>query len=131
MSGDAIIEPLFKMLKNCWKRGIFPDEWKKGNIVPIFKKGDKQNIKNYRPVALLPICSKIFERVMYVNMLQYFSDNNLISPRQSGFRPGDSCINQILSITHDIFTSFDNGLKVRGAFLDISKAFGMARSTYV
>ena len=56
-------------------------------------------------------------------MLKYFLDNNLISPKQSGFRPGDSCINQLLSITHDIFTSFDNGLEVRGVFLDISKGF--------
>ena len=50
-------------------------------------------------------------------------DNNLISPKQSGFRPGDSCINLLLSITHDIFISFDNGLERRGVFLDISKAF--------
>ena len=56
-------------------------------------------------------------------MLKYFLDNNLISPKQSGFRPGDSCINQLLSITHDISTSFDNGLEVRRVFLDISKAF--------
>ena len=57
MSSDAIIESLFKIFKNCLKCGIFPDDWKKGNIS---KKGDKQNIKNYRPVSLLPICSKIF-----------------------------------------------------------------------
>ena len=54
-------------------------------------------------------------------MLKYFVDNP-ISPKQSGFRPDDSCINQLLSITHDIFTSFDNDLEVRGVFLDISKA---------
>ena len=56
-------------------------------------------------------------------MFKYFLDNNLLSPKQSGFRPGDSCINQLLSITHDIFNSFDNSLEVRGIFLDISKAF--------
>ena len=56
-------------------------------------------------------------------MLKYFLDNNLVSPKQSGFRPGDSCINQLLSITPDIFTSFDKALEVRGVFLDISKAF--------
>ena len=56
-------------------------------------------------------------------MSKYFIDNNLITPKQSGFRTGDSCINQLLSITHDIFNSFDNGLEVRGVFLGISKAF--------
>ena len=84
---------------------------------------DQQNIKNYRPVSLLPIYSKIFELIIYDNMLKYFLDNNLVTPKQSGFRPGDSCINQLLSITHYIFTSFDKGLEVRGVFLDISKAF--------
>ena len=49
--------------------------------------------------------------------------NNLISPNQSGFQPGDSCINQLLSITHEIYNSFDEGLEVRSVFLDISKAF--------
>ena len=124
VSGDAIIEPLFKLFKNCLKCGIFPDDWKKGNIGPIFKKGDKQNIKNCRPVFLLPICSKIFERIIYDNMLKHFLDTNLITSKQSGFGPGDSCINQLLSITHDICTSFDNGLELRVVFLDISKAFG-------
>ena len=56
-------------------------------------------------------------------MLEYFLYNNLISPKLSVFRPGDSGIKQLLSITHDIFTSFDKGLGVRGVFLDISKAF--------
>ena len=56
-------------------------------------------------------------------MLKYFLDNNLITPKQSGFRPGDSCVNQFLSITNGIFTSIDDGLEVRGVFLDISKAF--------
>ena len=95
-------------------------DWKKGNIAPTFKKGKKQHIKNYRPVSLLPICSKIFERIIYD---KYLLDNNLISPKQSGFRPGDFCINQLLSITHDVFISFDNDFEVRGVFLDISKAF--------
>ena len=56
-------------------------------------------------------------------MLKYFLDNNLISPKQSEFRPGYSCTNQLLSITHNIFTPFDNGLEIRGVFLDISNAF--------
>ena len=56
-------------------------------------------------------------------MFTFFTENNLISPDQSGFRPGDSCVNQLLAITHEIYKSFDEGFEVRGVFLDISKAF--------
>ena len=56
-------------------------------------------------------------------MFTFFTEKNLISPNQSGFRPGDSCVNQLLAITHEIYKSFDEGLEVRGVFLDISKAF--------
>ena len=56
-------------------------------------------------------------------MFKHFLGNNLISSNQSGYRPGDSCINQLVAITHNIFKGFDNGLEIRGIFLDISKAF--------
>ena len=121
MSGNAIIEPLFTIFKNCLKCYF---RWlEKWSIVPTFKKGDKQNITNYRPVSLLLICVKAFERIIYDNMLKYFLDNNLISPKQPGFRPGYSYVNQLLSITDDVFTSFDDVLQVRRVFLDKSKAF--------
>ena len=68
MSGDTIIEPYFKIFRNCLKCEMFPCYWKKGNIVPIFKKGNKQNVKNYCPVSLLQICSKIVERIIYDNI---------------------------------------------------------------
>ena len=56
-------------------------------------------------------------------MFEFFTENELISHNQSGFKPGDSCINQLLCITHDIFQSLADGLETRGVFLDISKAF--------
>ena len=56
-------------------------------------------------------------------MFSFSLENNLVSPNQSGFKPGDSCINQLLSITHEIFQSFDEGFEVRSVFLDISKTF--------
>ena len=87
-------------IRNSFQRGfngLFPSEWKKGNIVPIHKKGDKQVLKNYRPVSLLPICGKVFERLIFNEMFS--------------------------SITHEIFQSFDEGFEVRSVFLDISKAF--------
>ena len=61
---------------------------------------------------------------MFNEMFQFFIENKLISTSQSGFKPGNSCINQLLSITHEIYSSFDEGLEVRSVFLDISKSFG-------
>ena len=75
------------------------------------------------PVSLLPICGKVFERLIYNEVYPCLIDNNLISSHQSGFIGGDSCINQLLSITHEIYKSFDEGFEVRGMFLDIAKAF--------
>ena len=87
------------------------------------KENNKQELKNYRPISLLPVSSKIFERLLYGSMFKFFTENNLISLNQSGFKPADSCVNQLLSITHQIFKSLDNGHEVRSVFLDMSKAF--------
>ena len=92
-------------------------------MVPVQKKSEKQILKNYRPVSLLPICGKVFERLIYNSLFEYFIENDLISPNQSGFKPGDPWTNQLVSITHEIYQSFDDGFEVRGVFLDISKAF--------
>ena len=93
------------------------------NVVPVHKKSDKKILKNYQPVSLLPICRNVFECLIYNNLFEYFIENNLISPNQSGFKPGDSCTNQLISITHEIYQSFNDGFEVRGVFLNISKAF--------
>ena len=75
------------------------------------------------PVSLLPVYGKVFERLLYNSMFSFFSENDFIPPKQSGFRPGDSCTSQLLSIAHEILSAFDDGHEVRGVFLDISKAF--------
>ena len=76
-------------------------------------------------MLLLPMFGKMFERVIYNSLFNYFQSNRLFTPSQSGFLPGDSCIAQLLSIIHEIQTAFDENptVDVRGVFLDISKAF--------
>ena len=64
-------------------------------------------------------------------MFEYFTKNNLIDPNQSGFKRGDSCINQLISITHEIYKSFGDGYELRGVFLDISKALDKKHGTKV
>ena len=87
------------------------------------KKNNKQEAKNYRPISLLPVSSKIFERLLNDSMFTFLTENSLISQNQSGSKPGDSCTNQLLSITHEIYKSFDDGNEVRSVLLDMSKAF--------
>ena len=60
-------------------------------------------VLNDRPISLLPICGKIFEKLIFNEMFKFFIENELISPNQSGFKPGDSCINQPLTITHEMY----------------------------
>ena len=91
--GKSICKPLQLIFRQCIDTGSFPLEWKKANVGPVHKKGDKQCLKNYRPVSLLPICRKILERLIFNEMFRLLIENNLISSNQSGFKPGDSCIN--------------------------------------
>ena len=119
----SLCRPLQLIFQSCLESGKFPNEWKKANVAPVHKKGGKEILKNYRPISLLPIAGKTFERLLYDRMFEFFMENNLISKNQSGFRPGDSCINQLLSITHEIYQSFDDNLEVRTVVLEISKAF--------
>ena len=122
---DSLLIPLMNIFQHSMSTGKFPKDWKRGNIVPIHKKGDKSIGKNYRLVSLLPIFGKLFEKCIYDTLYSYFEDHKLFSACQSGFRKGDSCISQLLSITHEIFKGFDANpsLDTRGVFLDISKAF--------
>ena len=91
------------------------------NIIKMINNLDP--IKNYRPVSLLSICSKIFQIILFNELYKFSNESDLLSSIQSCFGPCDSCINQLLSITHKIYQSFDNDLKVKGVFLDILKAF--------
>ena len=115
--------PLSLIFKSCIAHGIFPAQWKKANVQPTHKKNSRQLKSNYRPISLLPICGKIFEKIIFNHMYSFFVSNKLISKNQSGFRPGDSTINQLLSITTEIFEAFENLDETRAVFLDISKAF--------
>ena len=122
---NSVVLPLKIIFENILANSTYPDMWKLANVTPIFKKGDKQLIKNYRPISLLPICGKIFEKIIFNQLYKYLDANNLITKNQSGFRPGDSTSNQLLYLINEIHEAFDDpkSLEVRAVFLDISKAF--------
>ena len=104
LSRKSILKPLKRIFENFLRTRLFPNHWKKVSVVPIHKKDDKRLIENYRPISLLQICVKVFERLIFTE---------------------DSCVQQLISISHKIYNAFDcnPSLEVRDVFLDISKAF--------
>ena len=121
--GKSITRPLNLIFQSVLNNGLSPDD-----IVPCHKKDSKNLIKHYRPISLLPIFCKAFERLIYNSLYNYFIQNKLFTEWHSGFMPGDSCAAQVLSTTHEIYYSFDYNpaVDIRGVFLDISKAFDKA-----
>ena len=118
-----IAVPLCLIFQRCISTGKFPDSWKLANVQPIHKKSDRPIKSNYRPISLLPLCGKILEKIIFDQVHTFLDSNRLISTKQSGFRPGDSCIYQLISITSDIYKNFEKHDETRAVFLDISKAF--------
>ena len=92
----TIAIPLKLMFRSMLEEGVFPDDWKKSNAVPIRKRNSKNLIKNYRPINFHPISSKVFERLIFNSLFNYFIQNELLTECQSGFIPGDSCVAQLL-----------------------------------
>ena len=120
----SLCKPLHELIfKPCLESGKFSLEWQKSNLNPAQKKGDKQILENYCSISLLSLTGRIFERILYSIMFEFFTKNDLISHSRSEFKPRVSYINQLFSITHEIYESFDDGLDGCDVFLDISKAF--------
>ena len=92
-------------------------------ILLPFTKKRQTKLKNYRPVSLLSIFGKFFERLLFNKMFKLFIENKPLSSNQSRFKLGNSCIKQLLSIAHDICDSFDVKLEIRRGFVDILKLF--------
>ena len=123
MCASALCEPIKLIAQLSLNSGFFPSAWKMANITPVFKKGDKQNPCNYRPISLLTNMSKVLEKVVYNHLYEYCTVNSLLSSKNSGFKKGDGAVNQLPSISNNIYQSFELGCDVAMVFLDISRAF--------
>jgi hypothetical protein len=122
-AGYSIVPSLTRLINMSLSTSKVPKNWKLANVIPIFKSGDKSNVNNYRPISLLSCVSKIMEKVVFKHLYNYIKDNNLISPHQSGFQPGDSTVNQLSYLYHTFCEALDMKKDVRIVFCDISKAF--------
>ena len=116
-----LIKPITMLINHSIRSKTFPCQMKQANITPIFKKKDKLNKDNYRSVNLLPILSKVFERILF-NQIYEFIDGKL-HKYLSGFRKGYSCQDILIRMTEDWRMQLDNGMKVGVIAIDLSKAF--------
>ena len=107
--------------------GIFPDNLKIAKVTPIYKKGDKQIITNYRPISVLPVISKIFETVIHEQLSEYFVTNNLFSPQQYGFRKNSSTELAALELLDRLLIQLDSRKIPINFYIDLSKAFDSLR----
>jgi hypothetical protein len=103
--------------------GIFPTRLKFSEIKPIFKKGDKRNLPNYRPISMLPSLSKNFEKVIFNRLYQHVNHNNILVHEQFGFRKGSSTDLASYELINNILSALNNKLLVGGVFCDLQKAF--------
>ena len=102
---------------------IFPNKWKHPHVLPFFKSGDKEEASNYRPISLLPILSKVLEKVVAMQLMHYLEANHILSNHQHGFRQKLSTETALLKVTEKLYDNIDNKMISLLMLLDLSKAF--------
>ena len=123
---DTLKNILFHVFKISIQQGIFPDSLKIAKVTPIFKSGDKDNVSNYRPISILPIFSKVLERIMFNRVYNHLDSKGLLYEKQFGFQRNNLTEHAILQLTRDITGSFEKAEYTLGVFIDLSKAFDTA-----
>ena len=119
----TIAKHLLKIINQSFTLGIVPNELKIAKIIPFYKSGDKNTLGNYRPVAILPLFSKIWEKLYYDRLMKFLDRHNILYTHQYGFRPKYSIDYAVMSLQNYIIKEFEKGNYTIGIFLDLSKAF--------
>jgi len=103
-----IIKPLVHIFNVSFQSGIFPDQMKRARIKPLFKKEDKQNMQNYRPISVLSVFSKILEKLMYNRLLSFLKQHHILTEAQHGFRENKSTETASQSFIESVQEALDN-----------------------
>lgn len=123
MIGHLIAKPLTHILNNCIENAIFPDHFKKAEILPIFKAGNKELTTNYRPISLISNFAKVFEKAIKSRIVAFIGAFELINKYQFGFQKGKNTDDAITTVTNYIHTAISNKKPCIAIFLDLAKAF--------
>lgn len=122
-AATVISEPLTTIFNRSLSNGTFPDSWKTAKVFPIYKGNAKNDPNNYRPISVLPILAKVFEKIVFDQLYLYLTENNILTKFQSGFRSNHSTLTALLQATETWFKNIDNGYMNGVLLVDLSKAF--------
>ena len=123
ISAEAICLPLTHIINKSFEKGIFPDCLKTAKVIPLFKKGDEATCANYRPISLLSVFHKIFEKLIKCKLLDFLSTNNVLYKYQFGFRKSHSTNLALLEVTEQLYANLNVDNYCLGIYLDFQKAF--------
>ena len=117
-AAPAIARSLTKIFNVSITSEQFASEWKAARVIPIFKKGQQTMLDNYRPISILPVVSKLMERILHDQMFDYLMNENILSEHQYGFRSSHSTTTTLLDCTNEWYVNMDRGLYNLVVFLD-------------
>jgi len=120
---SVLASPISIIFQRSLDEGVVPSDWKCANVTPIFKKGDRSQAGNYRPVSLTSVVCKVMESIVKDAVVRFFDDHSVINSTQHGFTKNRSCLSNILEFLEDVTYSMDCGKPVDVVFLDFQKAF--------
>ena len=120
---DCLSLPLSKIINASYSLGIFPEDLKLARLTPVYKRGNKQDPSNYRPISSLPYISKIFERNITNQLTSYFDKHRLISKFQFGFQKNITTADALIHLTEAIYNSLNHKQHFLSILIDLKKAF--------
>ena len=123
MAASIVAPSLTAVFTKSILTGIYPTQWKMARLTPVFKKGVKSDLNNYRRISVIPVVPKVFEKIVYDQLYQYRNDIKLLSSCQSGFRFLHSTLTALLEAINSSSVHIDNGFLNGVVFIDLKKAF--------
>ncbi len=123
IAAPAVAQPLTNIFNKSIALSQFPSEWKAARVIPVFKKGQRTMLDNYRPISILPVVSKLIERILYNQLSRYLEKESILSEYQFGFRSSHSTTTTLLDCSNEWYVNMDRGQYNLVVFLDIKKAF--------
>ena len=119
----VLVPVIVNLFNRCIVSGVFPKALKRSIVVPIYKGGQRDCVNNYRPISILPVLSKVLEKVINKRLTHYLEGRKLLSESQYGFRSGKSTNDALHDLTDFVVNKLDSKLKCLSVFIDLAKAF--------